>query len=303
MNKMPLATLCVFFYNQEDYVEDTIRGALSQTYTNLEIILSDDCSTDNTYSTIEKTIAGYKGPHTIVVNRNKKNMGLVPHVNKVLFELSHGDYIFINGGDDISMPKRIEHGIDCLLRHEDISAVTFSRITIDKCGNEIGREEVDGEIKQSIDDFDYISSANFMTKGVGLSFRRNLLGFFGPLHNDCQTEDSSLRFRAMRIGKTLKSAEYGLKYRVHDTNISRNIYKLKTEPISRQYIDDIEKVKDSLDEKLYRVLMKKVYYYVGVRTLDEKKSKTNYIMKVVYTIIQKVKMKKYREEVRRIISK
>ena len=97
MNKMPLATLCVFFYNQEDYVEDTIRGALSQTYTNLEIILSDDCSTDNTYSTIEKTIAGYKGPHTIVVNRNKKNMGLVPHVNKVLFELSHGDYIFING--------------------------------------------------------------------------------------------------------------------------------------------------------------------------------------------------------------
>lgn len=300
-NNAPLASLLVLFYNQENFVADTVKGALSQTYSNLEIIFSDDNSTDGTFQAIKEAVKDYNGPHKIVINRNEPNMGLVPHVNKELFELSHGEFLFFNGGDDISLPNRIEHGVDCFLHHDDISAVTFSRITIDKYGNEIERENVDGDIIQSINDNDYIMASGFMTKGVGLSIRRRLLDVFGPLSDDCQTEDSTLRFRAMLIGKTLKSAEYGLKYRVHDTNISNNIFKLKTDPISRQYVDDIEKVKDLLDEKLYRTLIKKVDFYIDIRALDEKESKSFFLMKVVYKIIQKVKMKKYQADVRGII--
>ena len=300
-NYAPLASLLVAFYNQENFVADTVKGALSQTYSNLEIIFSDDCSTDGTFQAIKEAVKDYNGPHKIIINRNEPNMGLVPHVNKELFKLSHGEFLFLNGGDDISLPMRVEQGVKSFLQHDDVSAVTFSRITIDKYGNEIGREKVDEDIIQSIIDSEYITSSSFMTKGVGFSFRRNLLDVFGALSDECQTEDSTLRFRAMLVGKTLKSAEYGLKYRVHDTNISNNIFKLKTEPISRQNIDDLEKVKDTLDEKLYRALLKKVDCYVSIRNLDEKISKSNILMKIVYKIVQKVKLKKYQTVIKRIV--
>ena len=52
-SEQPLATLFIAFYNQEDFVEDAVKGALSQTYENLEIILSDDCSTDKTFDEIK----------------------------------------------------------------------------------------------------------------------------------------------------------------------------------------------------------------------------------------------------------
>jgi glycosyltransferase involved in cell wall biosynthesis len=58
----PLVSLCIFTYNQEKYIREAVEGALSQDYPNLEIIISDDNSTDSTY---DRTIdyvkkAGYE---------------------------------------------------------------------------------------------------------------------------------------------------------------------------------------------------------------------------------------------------
>ena len=46
---LPLVSFCILTYNQEKFIEDAIKGALSQEYDNLEIIISDDGSTDRTY--------------------------------------------------------------------------------------------------------------------------------------------------------------------------------------------------------------------------------------------------------------
>ena len=53
MNK-PLISFLLLTYNQENYIQDAINGALAQTYSPLEIIISDDCSTDGTYKKIEE---------------------------------------------------------------------------------------------------------------------------------------------------------------------------------------------------------------------------------------------------------
>ena len=76
----PLATLLVLFYKHQKFVEDTVAGALSQTYPNLEIIFSDDNSPDGTFDILKKAVEGYKGPHKVILNRNERNLGLVPHV-------------------------------------------------------------------------------------------------------------------------------------------------------------------------------------------------------------------------------
>jgi len=60
----PLVSICLFAYNQEKYIKEAIRGVLNQTYENLGIIISDDCSTDNTYVIIKEEVEKYKGIKT-----------------------------------------------------------------------------------------------------------------------------------------------------------------------------------------------------------------------------------------------
>ena len=88
-----MVSLCILTYTQERYIRETVEGALSQDYPNLEIVISDDNSTDSTFRIIKEMTAGYVGPHSLIVNQNSPNKGIIEHVNRVVFELSHGDYI------------------------------------------------------------------------------------------------------------------------------------------------------------------------------------------------------------------
>jgi glycosyltransferase involved in cell wall biosynthesis len=103
----PLISFCLFAYNQERYIREAVKGALSQTYSPLEIVLSDDCSTDRTFEIIKGMAAGYRGLHRIVLNRNPKNLGVGDHVNRVM-EIARGILIVAAAGDDISFPQRTQ---------------------------------------------------------------------------------------------------------------------------------------------------------------------------------------------------
>src|SRR6056297_3729012 len=91
----PLVTFAVIAYNQERYIREAIEGAFAQTYHPLEIILSDDCSSDRTYQIMKEMAAAYDGPHKVVLNRNEPNLGVVPHIDRVM-NLVRGDFIVVN---------------------------------------------------------------------------------------------------------------------------------------------------------------------------------------------------------------
>ena len=107
----PLVTISMMTYNQEKYVRDAVRGVLSQTYEPLEIVISDDHSTDRTWDIINEEVEAYKkagGIHkNIILNRNEKNLGIAMHAQKAA-SFKHGEIIVGNGGDDISLPNRVE---------------------------------------------------------------------------------------------------------------------------------------------------------------------------------------------------
>jgi len=105
--KGPMVTFALFAYNQERFIHEAIQGAFAQTYQPLEIILSDDFSPDSTFQIMQEEAEKYAGPHTIRLNRNPHNLGLVSHINR-LFELAAGDIIIVAAGDDISYPFRTE---------------------------------------------------------------------------------------------------------------------------------------------------------------------------------------------------
>jgi glycosyltransferase involved in cell wall biosynthesis len=105
MQSRPLVTFALLAYNQEKYVRDAIQSAFSQTYVPLEIILSDDGSSDGTYRIMQEMAASYDGPHTVVVRRSEPNQGLVRHFMTVA-GLAEGRLVIEAGGDDISKPER-----------------------------------------------------------------------------------------------------------------------------------------------------------------------------------------------------
>lgn len=138
----PLVTLSMTTYNHEHCVRDAVRGALAQTYEPLEIIISDDCSTDRTWEIVCEEVAAYKkvgGFHqNIVLNRNETNLGIARHSQKVL-SMCHGVLKVCNAGDDVSMPERVSCIVDAWNdSNRQATLIMSDAIVIDEFGREAG---------------------------------------------------------------------------------------------------------------------------------------------------------------------
>lgn len=105
-NERPLVSFILLAYNQEQYIREAVEGALSQTYSPLEIILSDDSSTDRTFEIMKEMTNAYRGPHMVKTRRESINLGLTAHMNQAL-GVTSGVLIVLAAGDDISFTHRV----------------------------------------------------------------------------------------------------------------------------------------------------------------------------------------------------
>ena len=130
----PLATFVLVAYNQEKFIRSAIDSAFSQTYQPLEIILSDDCSTDGTFEIMREMAASYEGPHRVRAVRNEENIGVVRHCLKVGKSAS-GDIVIVAAGDDISLPERTS---SLMAAFDETTGAAYSLLSIiDDAGEEI----------------------------------------------------------------------------------------------------------------------------------------------------------------------
>jgi len=249
MNSTPLVSFCLFTYNQEKYVLDALRGAFSQTYANLEIIISDDCSKDNTVQLIKDAVAQYNGSHKIIVNCNPHNLGIAAHVNKVLYEIAKGEIIMLAAGDDVSMPTRTQVCVDFLLNHPEVSSVSLSS------------EECDENLKPKHNTFrklmtpgkdsivtleDYVYFSDFIIfPGDSRVLRREVISTFPPLKY-VSAEDIYLFFRSLLIGSAGYLRQPLVKYRIYGGNVTcqkqnnQDVLKQKREGAKLQMEEDIK---------------------------------------------------------------
>jgi len=112
----PKVSLIITTYNRSNFLCRAIESALSQTYKNIEIIVVDDNSTDNTSLSINK----YKD--TIVYIRNKKNIGVSASRNIGILK-SSGYYISFLDDDDEIHPEKIEKQLNIFINDEKVDAV------------------------------------------------------------------------------------------------------------------------------------------------------------------------------------
>jgi len=111
-------------YNCEDFIAKALESILEQDYKNLEILVSDDCSTDSTKSVIDSYIDS-----RIKVFHNDKNQGNLITTNK-LFGEATGTFITFQDADDWSHPNRIEEQVKLLLNKPTIGLCStgFARV-------------------------------------------------------------------------------------------------------------------------------------------------------------------------------
>lgn len=90
-------------YNASLYLEETVKSVQSQTFTDWEMIIVDDCSTDDTYKVAQELA---KSDERIIVGQNEKNSGVAVTRNKAL-DMASGDYIAFLDSDDLWLPDKL----------------------------------------------------------------------------------------------------------------------------------------------------------------------------------------------------
>ena len=114
-NENPLISICVVTYNQQFYIVDAINSFLNQKFNGrLEIVIGEDCSTDNTREVLETFKQNY--PDTIRLITSENNVGAQRNFTRVL-QAAKGDYIAICDGDDYWLDEfKIQKQLDALTR-------------------------------------------------------------------------------------------------------------------------------------------------------------------------------------------
>ena len=210
----PLVSICIPTYNGEKFLSTCIESAINQSYNNIEIIIVDDVSTDNTYE-ITRNYAAKDS--RIKIFRNEKNLGLVGNWNRCI-ELSSGEWIKFLFQDDYFDTNCIEVLVSSILADYKMvvsqrryvsgesgkeiipeSALTFEKLGIRSTDSLfIGPEKIASLAVQHI-------CLNFIGEPTVVMFKKSLikeLGIFNPdLIQICDLE------YFLRI-----ASNYGLKY-------------------------------------------------------------------------------------------
>jgi glycosyltransferase involved in cell wall biosynthesis len=234
-----MVSFCIITYNQEAFVREAIEAAFRQNYSDIEFIISDDCSTDSTFEVIRSTIRRQQITAPIKVLKTPVNLGMGGNINRIM-EVAKGSIIVIAAGDDISHPDRTRCSVEAFRRYSGQVHSVYS----DHCPfttlNDDDREKYvaksyDGQNLEYLRGnlADYILHMRPMVTGATHAWHRDVFEKFGPLGPKTRFEDLAISFRSLSLGGICRIKDPLVLYRRHGTNMSFNpldkIYQTKDE--------------------------------------------------------------------------
>lgn len=198
----PLVTFALFAYNQERFIREAVYSALNQDYPSLEIIVSDDFSTDNTYLVAKNILNAYSGPHRVRLIRNNANVGIGAHVQKI-FEVASGDIVVMAAGDDVSLNMRVSSTVNAFLSNPSALAFVSAFEYIDTNSKPVPGKWTPPHSTYTMENF---SKGIIHCPGAACAWNRRLVLNWPSLEKVVH-EDRVFPFRALLMGGVIAASD------------------------------------------------------------------------------------------------
>ena len=246
MNEVKLS-VCIPVFNGVEFIKEAIDSVLTQSFTDFEIIIVDNCSSDNTVNIIKQ----YQDDR-IRLFQNPTNIGLIPNWNKTL-EYANGKYIKLLPADDFIYPNCLAKQVAVLDKDIDkkISMVCGRRNIINDLGKILlnrGFSKTDIEVSgtEAVNK-NIRSGGNIIGEGGAIMFRKDVLKKTGVFNSDIfYVLDLDLWYKILLHGNLYSFGETVSSFRVSNSSASVKVAKKQREDVSNF-------IKKTYNNKEYKV--------------------------------------------------
>ncbi len=213
--RAPRISVCIPTYNRSRLLKPFLDSILHQTLTDFEVVISDNCSTDET----EAIVRAMTDPR-IVYHRNATNIGPFRNMNRLL-ELARGEYVCIVHDDDLYAPRFLERLSAMLDRHPNVGMVHCAAYEVEQNGTRRGliRAYATDRVLPGDQEFvRYLQGHNVCCSSV--MARRTLYAAAGPFDIELLCSDFLMWLNFALRADIGYVAEPLLDVRVHVDNVS-----------------------------------------------------------------------------------
>ncbi|OYQ74963.1 glycosyltransferase family 2 protein [Wohlfahrtiimonas chitiniclastica] len=213
----PLVSVIIPCYNHEQFVQECIQSVIDQDYKNIELIIIDDGSKDQSVQKIEEMRSQCEKRFVRFEFRHRPNKGLCATLNEAL-DLIQGEYVAISASDDLSLQNRISVSLDAIRQHE--ADVIFGNAILMSANREISIPHPHFH-KISFDD---LFLRKFIPYAPTSFFDVLSLKQVGGFDTSYKIEDYPLWLKMTCLHmKLIAVPDVLIKYRAHENNLSSNL--------------------------------------------------------------------------------
>ena len=219
----PLVTMIVLCYNQSRFVVETLESVKAQTYKNTQLIIVDDCSTDDSVAVIDRWLQENQIECTFI--RHQKNQGICKSLNEAL-AVATGKYVSLVASDDVWLPDKIDHQVAIMASQPETVGVLYSdAFQMDEHGHPLPGMFItthrklpqmpQGQILNTL------LEGNFIP-GMTVLIRRSCYDAVGLYDENLPWDDWDMWMRIARHYSFVYSPTPSAKYRHHQKSLSHS---------------------------------------------------------------------------------
>lgn len=275
----PLVSIIIPSYNAENHLAEAIECAINQTWTNKEIIIIDDGSTDNSYHIAKK----YESENIIVIKQENKGASTARNTG---LAIAKGDYIQFLDADDLINPEKIELQVKLLKQNEGYLSIC-STIYFDDGENILLKEPIknwtDGYCSDNLDFAQKLYAGEFIGSNYGGMITihswlcpKYILDSIGPWNENLSMDDDGEYFcRVIFKAKGVCYASGALNYyrqHIKNDNLSAQLTFKGFESMLNATNLKYEHLKDKFDLKLLNKIFALHYQQIATATYPKFKS-------------------------------
>lgn len=218
MQNFPLVSVICLSYNHEAYAVETLNSVINQTYPNIELLIADDYSSDNSVGVIQNWLKNHPEIHFVI---NQKNLGSTKTFNQ-LAKKAKGAFIIDLAADDVLLPNCIEQQVKAFQnsKHENLGIVYGNLIEIDENGNFIRNYYTEKDHPESGNIYKMVIGRTTKICSSSSMVKKSIFEKLGYYDENLAYEDLDLWVRASRIYEFEYIPELLIKKRILASSMS-----------------------------------------------------------------------------------